>query len=915
MVNSPLKILLIEDNPADADLFQDVLDDANSLSWTLMHVESLQAAIAHLDTQACDVVLSDLSLPDAQGLEAVTQLHAEFPDLAIVVLTGLRSEEVGLSALRAGAQDYLVKGQIDYALLMRTIRYAVERSKTQRVMRQQAAAMAASRDGIAIVDQHHCFTYLNQAFVDIYGYHQPTELLGRGCWSVYADQEQAKIQAEILPAIARQHHWSGEIMGQRQDGTPFYQELSLSRFGQQEFVCIIRDISDRKLAEADLRIARYSLDRVGDAVFLVQDDGQILYVNEAACEALGYSQDELLALSIDKIDPHYPQSLWQSHWQHLKQRGSYTEESINLTKLGQEIPVELNSSYLEFDDKELKCTIVRNISDRKRSEEALRQSEEKFRQLAENIHDCFFLLSADGQQLLYISPGYQDIWGYPCPSLMEDPKACFFDGAHLEDQNRIRQSFKAHLNAKTDLNEEYRIVQSDGTVRWVWIRASYVLNSVGRPYRIAGIAEDISDRKQAETALQSQFRLLQILIDTIPNPIFYKDTHGIYLGCNRAFEDYLGTTREVIIGQTIDAIAPPELANSYRDDAKTLRHLHGGNQVYESSVVRADGTRQDVIFYKALFHDANGRPQGIVGTLLDITERKQTEADILQTLEHEKELNELKSRFISTASHEFRTPLTTILSATELLEYPDYKLKPEKRLRYYQQIKSAVQHMIQLLDDVLLISRYDSGRLSFTPIPLDLAEFCRTLVEGIQLNANQLNAQQHAIQFTYLPPSPAELAAIANQPPITLPLRPYLDEKLLRHVISNLLSNALKYSPAHAEIEFQVTIRPSPQASAPLTATFLIRDRGIGIPSEDLSRLFEPFHRAKNVGTIPGTGLGLSIVKNAIDLHGGHIQIDSILGEGTSFIVELPLHFSATGFTTIPYPEALNSLGVHHESS
>ncbi|TVQ18951.1 MAG: PAS domain S-box protein [Leptolyngbya sp. DLM2.Bin15] len=910
MSNAPLKILLVEDNPADADLFQEILDGVSSLPWELAHVESLQAAIAHLDAQACDVVLSDLSLPDAQGLEAVTKLHADFPDLAIVVLTGLRSEEVGLSALRAGAQDYLVKGQIDYSLLVRTIRYAVERSKTQRVMRQQAAAMAASRDGIAIVDQHHCFTYLNQAFVDIYGYHQPTELLGQKCWSVYADHEQTKIQQDIFPAIATLHHWSGEIMGQRRDGTLFDQELSLSRFGQQEFVCIIRDISDRKLAEASLRIARYSLDRVGDAVFLVQDDGQILYVNEAACEALGYSQDELLALSIDRIDPHYPQARWQTHWQHLKQQGSYTEESINLTKSGQEIPVELNSSYLEFDDKEFKCTIVRNISDRKRSEEALRQSEEKFRQLAENIHDCFFLLSADGQQLLYISPGYQDIWGYPCPSLTEDPKACFFDGAHLEDQNRIRQSFKAHLSAKTDLNDEYRIVQSDGTVRWVWIRASYVLNADGRPYRIAGIAEDISDRKQAETALQSQFRLLQILIDTIPNPIFYKDTKGIYLGCNRAFEDYLGINREVIIGQTIDAIAPPDLANSYRDDANTLRHLHGGNQVYESSVVRADGTRQDVIFYKAMFHDANGRPQGIVGTLLDITERKQTEADILQTLEHEKELNELKSRFISTASHEFRTPLTTILSATELLEYPDYKLKPEKRLRYYQQIKSAVQHMIQLLDDVLLISRYDSGRLSFTPIPLDLAEFCRTLVEGIQLNANQ----QHAIQFTYLPPSLEELAAIAGQP-INLPLRPYLDEKLLRHVISNLLSNALKYSPAHIEIEFQVTIRPSPQAEAPLMATFLIRDRGIGIPSEDLSRLFEPFHRAKNVGTIPGTGLGLSIVKNAIDLHGGHIQIDSILGEGTSFMVELPLHFAATGFTSIPHPESLTSSGVLYEQS
>ncbi len=877
---TPLSILLIEDNPADADLFQEILDEISPFHGTLTHVESLRAAIAHLNQQCVDVVLSDLSLPDAQGLEAIQQLHALFPDLAIVVLTGLRSEEVGLSALREGAQDYLVKGQIDHHLLVRTIRYAAERSKTQRVMRQQAAAMAASRDGIAILNRNFCFTYLNQAFAEICGYDNPDSLVGRLCWELCAAHEQLRIRQVVLPAIAAGGHWSGEMMGCRQDGTLFDQELSVSEFGQQEFVCLIRDISDRKAAEESLRITRYSLDRVGDAVFMVQKNGRFLYVNEAACESLGYGYDELMARRVEDIDPNFAEKNWAQHWEFLKQQGSYTQESVNITKTGQHVPVELSSSYVNFDGQELKCTIVRNISDRKQSEEALRQSEEKFRQLAENIRDAFFLLSADGRQLLYISPGYQDIWGCTCPSLNEDPKACLFDAAHLADQSRIRDAFRIHLREKTEFNEEYRILQPDGTVRWVWMRASCVLDAAGFPYRIAGIAEDISDRKTAESALQSQFRLLQTLIDTIPNPIFYKNLRGVYLGCNRAFENYLGTKRDRIIGKTIHEVAP-QLSDSYDDDDRILQQT-GGSQVYERAVQCADGTRRDAIFYKAIFPDVNGQPQGIVGTILDITERKQTEAEVLRTLEHEKELNELKSRFISTASHEFRTPLTTILSATELLEYPDYKIKPEKRDRYYRQIKSAVQHMIQLLDDVLLISRYDSGRLSFEPMPIDLAEFCRTLVEGMQLNA----AEQRHITLDYqLPPLPT--GAIA------LPLRPYLDEKLLRHIISNLLSNALKYSPTDSRVDFQVQIAPAPPAAAhPLTATFKVRDRGIGIPPEDISRLFEPFHRAKNVGTIPGTGLGLSIVKNAIDLHGGTIYTDSKVGEGTTFIVTIPLYFS-----------------------
>jgi PAS domain S-box-containing protein len=888
----PLNILLIEDNPADADLFEEILDDASPFQGMLTHVESLREAIAHLNQHSVDVVLSDLSLPDAQGLEAIQQLHATFPNLAIVVLTGLRSEEVGLSALREGAQDYLVKGQIDHHLLIRTIRYAAERSKTQQVMRQQAAAMAASRDGIAILDHNFCFTYLNQAFAEICGYESPNGLTGRMCWELCASHEQLRIRQIILPTIANQGYWSGEMVGCRQEGTLFYQELSVSEFGQQEFVCIIRDISDRKAAEESLRITRYSLDRVGDAVFMVQKDGQFLYVNEAACESLGYSQDELMGLRVEQIDPNFAQGNWDKHWDFLKQKGSYTQESVNITKAGQQIPVELNSSYVSLDGQELKCTIVRNISDRKQSEEALRQSEEKFRQLAENIHDAFFLLSADGKHLLYISPGYQDIWGCTCPSLNEDPKACLFDAAHLADQSRIREAFRLHLREKTEFNEEYRILQPDGTVRWVWMRASCVLDGSGFPYRIAGIAEDVSDRKAAEFALQSQFRLLQTLIDTIPNPIFYKNLRGVYLGCNKAFEDCLGTKRDRIIGKTIQEVAP-ELSDTYDDDDRILQQT-GGSQVYESSVQFVDGTRRDVIFYKAVFPDVNGQPQGIVGTMLDITERKQTEAEVLKTLEHEKELNELKSRFISTASHEFRTPLTTILSATELLEYPDYKLKPEKRDRYYKQIKSAVQHMIQLLDDVLLISRYDSGRLSFEPMPVDLAEFCRTLIEGMQLNT----VQQRSITLDYQLPEAATLTDKA----IALPLRPYMDEKLMRHIISNLISNALKYSPKDSSVDFQVQITPTSDRTAyPLLATFKIRDYGIGIPPEDIHRLFEPFHRAKNVGTIPGTGLGLSIVKNAIDLHGGTIYVDSRVGEGTTFIVTMPLHFSESFANTAAF--------------
>ncbi len=886
MPSSALNILLVEDNPADADLLEEILSDASGLSWQMTHVDCLHDALATLRDRSFDVVLLDLSLPDSQGLGSVTRIQAQVPHLAIVVLTGLASEEVGLEALRQGVQDYLIKGQLDEQLLARTIRYASERSRTQQLMQRQAAAMAASRDGIAILDINLCLTYVNQAFADIYGYPHPEELIGRSWRVLYQPSELAILDDEILPLVHAEGNCQRELIGKQRNGRLFSQDLSLTQFGQNELVCVVRDISDRKQAEETLRILQYSLDQVNDAVYLTQKDARFFYVNQAACRSLGYRLEEFNYLTVHDLDPNYPAAYWPQHWDALEVGKSYVMESTNMTCDGREIPVELSSNLLNFDGREFKCTIVRDISDRKRSELAIRQSEEKFRQLAENIHDAFFLLSANSQTLLYISPGYEDIWGQSCPCLQENPIACLFDSVARQDQDWVRHSFKRFLRDRIDFSEEFPVIRPDNTTCWVWMRAAFVNDDNGQPYRIAGIAEDISDRKRVETALQDQFNFLQVLIDTIPSPIFYKDIHGVYLGCNRAFEAALDLSSYDIMGKTASDLFPEPLAQQYLASDQTLLD-QGETQIFESVVQRRDGTQRDVVFYKAIFFNADQTPAGIVGTILDITERKRAEADMLSSLEREKELNDLKSRFITTTSHEFRTPLTTILSAAELLELTQHKLTDAKRDKYYSQIKNSVQHMIQLLDDILVMSSYEAGQLSFHPHPLDLESFCNTLVEGIHLN---LRNSSHAIEFTLHQES--EIQQIGQ---------PYLDEKLLRHILSNLISNAVKYSPPGSVIKFDVILTQSPSyrsqvqpqwANYPSHVIFRVQDSGIGIPEEDRDRLFEPFHRAKNIGNTTGTGLGLSIVKTAVDLYNGTISVESEMGKGSVFTVTLPLKYS-----------------------
>lgn len=242
--------------------------------------------------------------------------------------------------------------------------------------------------------------------------------------------------------------------------------------------------------------------------------------------------------------------------------------------------------------------------------------------------------------------------------------------------------------------------------------------------------------------------------------------------------------------------------------------------------------------------------------------RCKAESEIRKALEKERELNELKSRFVSMVSHEFRTPMSTILFSADLLGMYINKWSEEKKMTHLNRIQSAIQRMIEMLDDILVIGKAEAGKLDFNPRPLNLEKLCRELVEDIQnadKNQHPLNVN---IQDTF-----TEVK---------------MDDKLLRHIIINLLSNATKYSLGKTPVNFSVFCQDN-------QITFEIKDSGIGIPVEDQERLFDAFHRATNVGSIPGTGLGLAIVKRSVDLHGGTIIVDSQMGIGTTFTVTIPL--------------------------
>lgn len=222
---------------------------------------------------------------------------------------------------------------------------------------------------------------------------------------------------------------------------------------------------------------------------------------------------------------------------------------------------------------------------------------------------------------------------------------------------------------------------------------------------------------------------------------------------------------------------------------------------------------------------------------------------------------DMKNRFVSMTSHEFRTPLAVILSSTELLEAYADRWKPEKKAEHFGRIRASVQNMTQLIDGILLIGKGEAGVLDFRPAATDLDRICREVIAAVVARSGQPR------EIEYEPPEVVDAHA---------------DERLIRHALDNLLSNAIKYSPGGGRVRLVAR-------SDGREATFVVSDEGVGIPGPDRERLFQSFQRGSNVGTIPGTGLGLAVVKRAVDLHRGSVRVQSEVGSGSRFEVVLPI--------------------------
>ncbi len=496
-----------------------------------------------------------------------------------------------------------------------------------------------------------------------------------------------------------------------------------------------------------------------------------------------------------------------------------------------------------------------DITEKYLMEETLKLSEKKYRTYFEESPIAIFIIDTEAK-FLEVNRAACKLFDYRREELLQMKLMDIF---HPESLLASIECL-GNLNKEGKMTREFKIISKNKNV------LDIIVNTVKpTPNRCVGFAQDITQINQMVKELAEHKRTTENFFNAMTDMVFFYDIRKnkmIYL--NAAAEKVMERTLSDLLNDIniwIDAIHTDDIQSAKTAFQEVIEGVKERISI-EYRIINSTGNARWVWTRAWLIKDDQNNPVRLEGIISDINESKTIETATRQALEKEKELNELKSRFISTMSHEFRTPLTSIYSSAELLEHYANQWDENKRNYYLLKIQESVIFLNGLLDDILLINKSESGILEFNPAEVSINSLCDEILEDIPFNINPKVIIKRSIKTnksSYL-----------------------FDERLIKQIIKNLLSNAIKYSPNGGEIIFDVSDNSQ-------ELIILVKDRGIGIPINEKEKLFKKFFRGSNASYVQGTGLGLTIVKNAVDLHGGTIEFDSEEGQGSTFTIKLPI--------------------------
>lgn len=888
MPPEPYRVLLVDDDPLLMGAQAGVLSAAG---MTVQSLSDPRKTLNILDTFRPDVVVLDVYMPDVSGPEiaAVIRESDNYLTMPILFLSAETDLSQQLLALNLGGDDFLVKPVQPHHLVSAvTARARRARQNAALLRRLKTSLYERDREHLAlnhhaivsIADRKGDITYVNDRFCDISGYSRD-ELIGQNHRILKSGEHPQAFYDELWQTIASGRIWHGDICNRRKDGSLYWVTSTIAPFMDDrgkpyQYVSIRTDITHVKHTERALEHHKERL-RLGQQYANVGTwewnivSGELFWT-ERIPPLFGYpeggletSYDNFLAA----VHPDDRQAVIDAVAACLDHDAPYDIEHRVVWPDGTERwllergAVKRNAEG----DPLFMLGVVQDIDDRKRAELALAERERQLLEAQSLASIGNWSADLSSGALVWSDEIYR-IFGHEPRSFAPSVEA-FRAAVHPDDLELLIESERqAEKTGRHDV--AHRILRPDGSIRYVHELAQMYLDEEGKPLRLTGTVQDVTERKTAEQTL----RLFKHVVDSVLDGVLVIDPTGAIRLANPAASGIFGYEQKAMLDNNISMLMPEPHRSEH--NAYLRRYMTTGqgriiNRQIEVTGKRADGDEFPLEVSVSEIHIEKDR--FFVGLFRDITLRKQDEAALVVAREEADRANQAKSEFLSSMSHELRTPMNAILGFGQLMESEE-TLSDEQQDNV-KEILKAGQHLLTLINEVLDLAKIESGRVDLS---LEAVGVRPVIEECLSLVAEQ--AKRRTIRL-----SQEAVAAVAVR----------ADRTRLKQVLLNLLSNAIKYNRDGGSV--QIDTQPTGEGRLRIR----VRDSGAGIAPDRLEELFQPFNRldAEN-SEIEGTGIGLTITRRIVEMMGGAVDVESEVGIGSTFWIELPLEFLAEEDGGIP---------------
>lgn len=700
------------------------------------------------------------------------------------------------------------------------------------------------------------------------------------------DPTDPRIKAAVEERAAK-GRFMGEIDFLRMDGERFPGEVSSSlytdRNGNTHASMIIRDVTSRRQAEENLRESEERFHKafhsspVGMSINCGMD-GKYMDANEAFCRIVGFSREELIgqtSLGLGIVTPEQR----RAYTDQVGAEGHIYNREMSLRQKSGGRRIVLGSmEIIELNHAACVLSTAIDITERKEAEEKLHLQSAILQATA----NALVITDRDGF-IQWANPAFTNLTGFEVMEevLGKNPRHLVKSGEQSEE---FYKNLWDTILAGKVWHGELVNSRKDGSFYDEEMTITPFIGENGEITNFIAVKQDITERKQTEAALARSERAYRTLFENVPIGLYRTTADGILLEANPALVRMLGyKDRESLLGKRVeDLYRHPNYEEKFRNEMRKEDLLTN----FEAEYRRPDGTTFWTEDYAHAIRDEEGNLLFYEGSLIDITERKEAE-ELLHHYTNELEnrvaertaelvrANRAKDEFLANMSHELRTPLTSILGFSEILLNKMYGALNEKQNQYMENIHASGRHLLGLINDILDIAKIETGKFELNPENTSVKLVCESSLVFVKHMA-----QKKFISVEY---------SFDESVPLV-----FADPKRLKQILVNLLNNAVKFTPERGAIKLETW-----QDEKEGRIWFSVSDTGIGIAPENMQKLFQPFEQLESglSRQYGGTGLGLSLVKKMVELHGGHIVVESEPGKGSRFYFNIPIRNSQNAQT------------------